>query len=160
MVQDLEPPVMARALLTDTERERLSGESDDEKQRIYESKSRVKRRINEQLPHDVEILTKQHPDLLEELRKVVCDTGTRNVHGVELKIEEQLTVVGPTPVATQGETIEITAFRPGIGDENGGVLFEKRDVEKGENWAPVGYAPIEEFAEAVKDGRIRRGEFE
>lgn len=64
---------MARALLTDTERNRLSGEEDVEKQRLYESKSRVKRRITEQLPEDVEILAEHHPDLLDELREVVCD---------------------------------------------------------------------------------------
>jgi hypothetical protein len=65
---------MARALLTDTERERLSGESDAEEQRIFESKSRVKRRINEELPEDVEILSKNHPELYEALRQVVCQS--------------------------------------------------------------------------------------
>jgi hypothetical protein len=64
---------MARALLTDTERARLSGEDDAEDQRRYESISRVRRRINQQLPQDVEILAEHHPDLLTELREVVCE---------------------------------------------------------------------------------------
>ena len=64
---------MARALLTDTERERLSGDSDAEEQRTFESKSRVKRRIIEELPKDVEILSENHPEIFNELQTVVCD---------------------------------------------------------------------------------------
>lgn len=64
---------MARALLTDTERERLSGEVDVEDQRIFESKSRVKRRISEELPKDVEILSENHPEIFNELKEIVCD---------------------------------------------------------------------------------------
>jgi hypothetical protein len=63
---------MARALLTDTERDRLSGNSEVEKQRVYEAKSRVKRRITEELPEDIEILSKNHPELFEVLEDVVC----------------------------------------------------------------------------------------
>jgi hypothetical protein len=65
---------MARALLTDTERDRLSGDSDAEKQRVFESKSRVKRRISEELPEDVEILYENHPDIFETLQQVVCES--------------------------------------------------------------------------------------
>ena len=70
----LESPTMARALLTDTERERLSGESDAKEQRIFESKSRVKRRINEELPKDVKILSENHPELYDALQRVVCQS--------------------------------------------------------------------------------------
>lgn len=61
-----------RALLTDTDRKYISGEEGDEDRR-YQSASRIRRRIQEELPHDVEILEEHHPDLLEELREVVCD---------------------------------------------------------------------------------------
>lgn len=64
---------MARALLTETERSRLSGESKAEKQRVFESKSRVKRRITEELPKDVEIISENHPELYQKLREVVCE---------------------------------------------------------------------------------------
>lgn len=64
---------MARALLTDTERERLSGEANIEEQRIFESKSRVKRRITEELPEDVEILAENHPEIFKELQEIVCN---------------------------------------------------------------------------------------
>jgi len=64
---------MARALLTDTERERLSGDADVAEQRVFESKSRVKRRIVEELPEDVEILSENHPEIFEELERIVCE---------------------------------------------------------------------------------------
>jgi len=63
---------MARALLTDGERRHISGESGED-QRRYEAVSRVRSRIEEELTTDVEILEKHHPELLEELRDVVCE---------------------------------------------------------------------------------------
>lgn len=62
---------MARALLTEAERKHISGES-GEKQRQYEATSRVRRRIKEQLTEDVALLEEHDPDLLNELREVVC----------------------------------------------------------------------------------------
>lgn len=59
-----------RALITETEREHIAGKASPK--RKYESTSRVRRRINEELPKDIEILEEHHPELLEELREVVC----------------------------------------------------------------------------------------
>lgn len=59
-----------RALLTGTDREYITGSEGDEKR--YQSASRIRRRIQEELPHDVEVLEEHHPELLEELREVVC----------------------------------------------------------------------------------------
>jgi hypothetical protein len=60
-----------RALTTETEREYLRGEHGD--QRMYEARSRVKARINQQLATDVELFEDEAPGLLDELREVVCD---------------------------------------------------------------------------------------
>lgn len=60
-----------RALTTETEREYLRGEHGD--QRMYEARSRVKARINEQLAEDVELFEEDAPGLLDELREVVCE---------------------------------------------------------------------------------------
>jgi hypothetical protein len=60
-----------RALLTETDREYLTGEGGDEKR--YQSASRVRARIQEELPRDIEHLRNHHQDLLEELREVVCE---------------------------------------------------------------------------------------
>ncbi|RXK50583.1 hypothetical protein EAF64_08540 [Halorientalis pallida] len=63
---------MSRALLTETERKRIAGDVENE-QRRHESISRVRRRIREELPRDVEILRENHPTLFAELESVVCD---------------------------------------------------------------------------------------
>lgn len=63
---------MSRALLTETERQRIAGKEENE-QRRHESISRVRRRIREELPQDVEILRQNHPTLFAELESVVCD---------------------------------------------------------------------------------------
>lgn len=63
----------SRGLITDTEAERISGQVDVEDSKRYQAISRVRRRIREQLPNDIEVLEEHHPELLEELRDVVCE---------------------------------------------------------------------------------------
>jgi len=60
-----------RALTTETERKYLRGE--EGKQRMYEARSRVRARIREQLANDAELFEAEAPQLLEELRAVVCE---------------------------------------------------------------------------------------
>ena len=60
-----------RALLTETDRKQIEGEHGDN--RKYQAVSRVRSRIEDELPTDVEVLEKHHPQLLEELRAVVCE---------------------------------------------------------------------------------------
>lgn len=59
--------------MTETERKRISGEEDVEDIKRYQAISRVRSRIEEELTSDVEVLSEHHPELLEELRKVVCE---------------------------------------------------------------------------------------
>jgi len=61
-----------RAIMTTTDRERISGDADAPDKKKYESISRVRSRI-EELETDVEILEEHHPELLAELRDTVCD---------------------------------------------------------------------------------------
>lgn len=61
-----------RALLTEREREIISGEAEVQDSYRYQTISRVRKRIEDQLPHDIDALD-SHGDLLEELREVVCD---------------------------------------------------------------------------------------
>ena len=63
----------SRGLITDTEAERIAGEVEVEDAKRYQAISRVRRRIKQQLPRDIELLEEHHPDLLAELRDVVCD---------------------------------------------------------------------------------------
>jgi len=60
-----------RALLTETERRHIAG--DESKQRKYEAVSRVRARINDELGEDIQTLEKHHPELLAEIREVVCE---------------------------------------------------------------------------------------
>jgi hypothetical protein len=60
-----------RALITQTERDQLAGEHGSE--RKYQAATRIRKRVEEELPQDVSVLAEHHPDLLEELREVVCE---------------------------------------------------------------------------------------
>jgi hypothetical protein len=59
-----------RGILTDYERDCLAGEH--EKQREYEARSRIRARLDGPLAEDIQHLKEHDPDLLEELRDVVC----------------------------------------------------------------------------------------
>jgi hypothetical protein len=59
-----------RALLTDREREIVSGKADVEDSYRYQTISRVRSRFG-RLEGDIEAL-EEHGDLLKELRKIVC----------------------------------------------------------------------------------------
>lgn len=67
-----EPRRMAktRALLTETEREQIAG--DHGRDRRYQATSRARRRIEDELTQDINVLEEHHPELLAELREVVC----------------------------------------------------------------------------------------
>lgn len=63
----------SRGLITDTEKERIAGETDVEDSKRYQAVSRVRRRIREELPKEIDLLEEHHPDLLGELREIVCE---------------------------------------------------------------------------------------
>ncbi|MFC7325456.1 hypothetical protein ACFQMF_12785 [Halorubrum rutilum] len=62
-----------RALLTDRERELIEGGSESDDDLRYQAISRVRRKIEDEMATDVEILQKHHPDLYDELREAVCE---------------------------------------------------------------------------------------
>lgn len=59
-----------RALLTQTERDHLRSENANSQR--YQTVSRIRNRINDELATDVDAL-REHPELYEELRETVCD---------------------------------------------------------------------------------------
>jgi hypothetical protein len=61
----------SRALITETERESLARTDCDN--RRYQATSRIRRRIEDEMTTDVAVLREHHPQLLAELREVVCD---------------------------------------------------------------------------------------
>jgi hypothetical protein len=66
----------SRGLITDTERNRIAQQVEVEDSKRYQAISRVRRRINEELPQEIELLAQHHPKLLEELRNTVCKDET------------------------------------------------------------------------------------
>ena len=63
--------------MTTTDRERITGEADVSDEKRYQAIHRVRSRV-EELETDVEVLSEHHPDLLEELRDVVCEQPDSN----------------------------------------------------------------------------------
>ncbi len=63
----------SRALITEKEREHIAGKNGN--RRRYEAVSRVRARMNDELIDDLEVLEEHHPQLLEELRAIVCESS-------------------------------------------------------------------------------------
>ena len=61
-----------RAIMTTSDRNRITGAAETTDEKRYQSIHRVRSRI-EELERDVTILKYNHPELYEELQKVVCD---------------------------------------------------------------------------------------
>lgn len=61
-----------RALMTRTDREYIANKGDVDENKRYQAISRVRDRLDE-LEEDVEVLQQHHPELLQEIREVVCD---------------------------------------------------------------------------------------
>jgi len=76
-----------RGLLTDREREALQGEDTDNYR--YKTRTYVKRRL-EKLEADVSVLENHEPDLLEELRAVVCDDTGQDEYEIQGDVDTSL----------------------------------------------------------------------
>ena len=61
-----------RAIMTTKDRERISGQANVSDEKRYQAIHRVRSRI-EELDIDIDVLQKHHPELLDELREIVCD---------------------------------------------------------------------------------------
>lgn len=61
-----------RAIMTETDRKHITGESDPKDHQVDQSVYRIRKRINEELVRDIEILEQERPDLVDELQDVVC----------------------------------------------------------------------------------------
>lgn len=66
------PMTERRALLTDREREIISGEADVADSYRYQTISRVRQRFD-RLQEDLELLDEHHDTLGDELREIVCE---------------------------------------------------------------------------------------
>ena len=62
-----------RGLMTETDRDHITGQSDPTQEQKDQAVYRVRQRIREELPEDIMILKEERPDVFEELQEVVCD---------------------------------------------------------------------------------------
>jgi broad-specificity NMP kinase len=70
-MQEERTDMARRALLTEGERAAI--QNPETRDNPYVAVSRVRKKVEDELPRDVEILEKHHPELLQELRAVVCE---------------------------------------------------------------------------------------
>lgn len=142
--QSMERMAKTRALLTETDRKYITGDEGDEKR--YQSASRIRRRIQDELPKDVNILEKHHPDLLAELRNVVCDpTATFTAR------DEQKTVsYGPRSDFEDGYVLDV------VTQEHGKVSLQFPEEAMYGLWTEVQHTPWPEPTEEQEEaGELR-----
>jgi hypothetical protein len=78
-----------RALLTETDREQITGEHGDK--RRYQATTRIRDRVDE-LKRDAEILAKHHPELLSEFREAIGATEDERLKRLSAELDEPITV--------------------------------------------------------------------
>lgn len=66
-----------RALLTEREREVLADPAEDGRLRAQKI-SKIRRRVRENIETDIELLAQHDPELLGEIREVVCEEENRS----------------------------------------------------------------------------------
>lgn len=62
-----------RGILTGYEKDCIAGKK--QKQRKYEARSRIRSRVEGPLRGDIKHLKEHDPELLEEIREIVCNDG-------------------------------------------------------------------------------------
>jgi hypothetical protein len=106
-----------RALMTDTERERIAGLTDVEDIKVYQAKSRIRRRIEEELTFDLELLEEHAPDLHEELVDVVCPDPAPAETDTAAAVEPEAEPHTATPPVTDEEDEDLLARAEAVLDE-------------------------------------------
>lgn len=119
-----------RALLTGTDREYITGAEGDEKR--YQSASRIRRRIQEEFPRDVRVLEEHHPDLLDELRDVVCGDAPTDL--IFSPLGRKNVSYGPS---SRGDATYVLR----VGTEDGTVEIHLDEDEMYELWTEVQHTP-------------------
>jgi len=66
-----------QALLSDAERRIIRGKLDTDESAKRRTENRVRRRIQERLPEDIDILREERPELFDELKELVLDEMSR-----------------------------------------------------------------------------------
>lgn len=146
MSADLRTEQMAktRALMTQTERDRIAGREDVEDIKRYQAITRVRRRIEDELTQDISILEDHHEGLLEELRDVVCDEGAEEVVEADL-----------TPSPTHERTQDAVADEEGDGGDAGLFTEDEKAAELPDEISPEVVETVKNLTQSwEKDSRL------
>ncbi|WP_235728480.1 hypothetical protein [Halosimplex carlsbadense] len=136
-----------RAVMTTTDRERIAGEADVDDSKRYQAITRVRNRI-EELETDVQILEEHHPDLLDELRGVVCGDSPADL---------SFTPLGSKNVSYGPSSRADAAFVLRVGTEDGTVELHLDEDEMYELWTEVQHTPWPDTLDEQEEaGRLRQ----
>jgi phosphoglycerate-specific signal transduction histidine kinase len=119
-----------RALLTETDRQYIKGSEGDDKR--YQSTSRIRRRINEELPQDLDILAEHHPELLDELKEAVCE---------DPPVDFTFLPLGKKNISYGPSARDDAAFVLRVGTDEGTVKIHLNEDEMYELWTEVQHTP-------------------
>lgn len=141
-----DPPCVGkyRAIMTTTDRDRISGDADVPDSKRYQAITRVRSRI-EELETDVDLLEDHNPDLLDELRQVVCRDSVTDL--IFTPLGSKNVSYGPSQ---RGDAAYV--LRVGTGD--GTVEIHLDEDQMYELWTEVKHTPWPERAE--DDGEVGR----
>lgn len=76
--EDIPEVTRSRALMTTQDRYRIARGDDVTDERHYQAVSRVRRRVKENLADDIAVLARHHTNLLNEVRDIVCESGSNH----------------------------------------------------------------------------------
>lgn len=105
-----------RALLTGTERDRIAERDDAGKSKKYQAVTRVRNRIQDELPKDVAVLREHHPGLFEELRDAVCGPDETDDIAATGSSDTPETAHEPREQPEEQPPGSPRISRPGVGD--------------------------------------------
>jgi hypothetical protein len=134
-----------RALMTQTERDRISGIEDVEDIKRYQAITRVRGRIQDELTEDIQIFEGHHEGLLEELREVVCGD------------EFSFSPLGSKNISYGPSSRSDAAYVLRVGTKDGTVEIHLNEEEMYELWTEVQHTPWPDQLEGQEEvGDLRR----
>jgi len=144
------PAVMGRyrAIMTETDREYIAGGDEIEENKRHQSITRVRKRVGDELPKDIEVLEEHHPDLLDELRAVVCGDSPADL---------TFSPLGKKNISYGPSRRGDAAFVLRVGTEDGTVEIHLDEEEMYGLWTEVQHTPWPDAPDEREEvGELRR----
>jgi hypothetical protein len=132
---DSDPMARTRALMTDTEAEYIAYNTDATANQRYQAIARLRDRLDA-LERDVETLETHHPDLLAEIREVVCPDSESTLKSERIAdLEAENKHLREELAATDATDIDVDAQGAINAIETAQARGDRADVEEAMNRA-------------------------